>query len=339
MVDSFRSTLAQWSAIRLSGDLFVSTVLDSNANEGRIDQRYWAAVSVLPGVARSIPYFETSSSISAEDVVVGGVDLTVQCSRGVYPFLQGGCEAGSAAWKRRAIVSESAARKLKLSVGDTFELNELSYTVSGVVQEFSTEQPLVVINQDDFLELYPTHNPKSITIDLADLDSLATVRQQLESIAPHTLVVRDHEQLLGLVRDIFNRTFRVTESVRWIVFSIAMLGIVSTSMQHLWGRRRDFKTALVIGVSRKTLAGAVALESAACLMVALSVGLVAGALIGWCLTAYINPLVFGWSLVFSLSGEPFVEALLFSAFVVIATFFCAWAGLKSVVQRINLADE
>lgn len=339
MVESFRGTLSQWSTMRLSGDLFISSVIDTTANDGRIDQQSWRAVSQLPGVARAIPYFETSSSASGRDVVVGGVDLAAQCARGVYPFLRGGCQSGSNAWKQQAIVSESASRKLRFKVGDTFQLDGRIFAVSGVVQEFGTEQPLVVINQDDFLELYPGHNPKSITIDLVDRGDIAAVRQRLEGIMPHTMIVRDHEQLLGLVRDIFDRTFRVTESVRWIVFCIAMLGIVSTSMQHLWERRRDFKTASVMGVPRSALARAVALESLVCVAVALIVGLAGGGLIGWCLTAYINPLVFGWSLVFSLSKDPFVEALLFSTLVVFVTFICAHAALRLVARRVKLADE
>jgi predicted lysophospholipase L1 biosynthesis ABC-type transport system permease subunit len=138
---------------------------------------------------------------------------------------------------------------------------------------------------------------------------------------------------------LFNRTFRVTESVRWIVFVVALCGLVSTSAQYLWERRREYKTSNVIGVSTSTLANSVAIESAAVFGAAAIVGVVAGTGIGWCLSEYVNPLVFGWGLTFKFNLKPLVEALVFCVGGVAFTRIVAKLLIKRIYQHTSLADE
>jgi putative ABC transport system permease protein len=339
MVSSFRETLTRWSESRLVGDLFVSSSIEGDGNQARIEERQIDSMRAIAGVSRVIPYYETLSAIAGKSVVVGGVSLTEQCKRNVYPFIAGGCVEAQATWGERVIISESAARKLSLAVGDALKLDGRKFVIQGVVQEFGTEQPLVVLDEGEFRALYRNHNPKTVTIDLSDKALREPTRNALQLLAPQEFVIRDHKQLLALVETLFNRTFRVTESVRWIVFSIAMLGLVSTCAQHLWERRREFKTLLVLGVPRRTLFGAVAIEAATVTSAALVLGLIAGVLVGWTLTEYINPLVFGWSLTFSLSWVPALEALVFYILVVVGSIGVSVKLFQLIASQVRLADE
>jgi ABC-type antimicrobial peptide transport system permease subunit len=257
----------------------------------------------------------------------------------VYPFIAGRCVENDASWVGRVIISESAARKLALSVGDSIALDGRRFAIQAIAQEFGTEQPLIVLDIGEFLALYRNHNPKTVTIDLVDKALLESTREALQLLAPEELVIRDHKQLLTLVETLFNKTFRVTESVRWIVFSIAMLGLVSTCAQYLWERRREFKTLCVLGVPRGTLFQSIAIEAASVTSAALCLGLLAGITVGWCLTEYINPLVFGWSLTFSLSWAPVVEAFVFYTFVVLGSVAVSAKLFQVITARVRLADE
>jgi putative ABC transport system permease protein len=339
MVSSFRETLSRWSDSRLAGDLFVSSSIEGDGNQARIAQRYISSMQALPGVLQVIPYYETLSIVNHRSVVVGGVSLETQCNRNVYPFIAGGCVKNNTSWEGRVIISESAARKLVTAVGDSITLDGRRFTVQAIAQEFGTEQPLIVLDQGEFLALYRNHNPKTVTIDLADQALREPTREALQKLAPQEFVIRDHTQLLTLVETLFNKTFRVTESVRWIVFSIAMLGLVSTSAQYLWERRREFKTLFVLGAPRAALFGAVAIEAAAVTSAALCLGLIAGVLVGWTLTNYINPLVFGWSLTFSLSWMPVVEAFVFYILVVVGSVGVSSKFFQVIADRVRLADE
>jgi ABC-type antimicrobial peptide transport system permease subunit len=72
---------------------------------------------------------------------------------------------------------------------------------------------------------------------------------------------------------------------------------------------------------------------------AVVVGVTAGVGIGWCLTEYINPLVFGWSLMFQVSGWPYVESLVFVAAVGVVTALVAARMVRRIVASVGLEDE
>jgi len=339
MVLSFHGTLSRWSATRLSGDLFVSAALSGNGNEGRIEPRYVDAIRGNAAFSAVVPYYETTSEVNQRSVVVGGTDISLQCQRSVYTFLQGGCESKGGLWDNQVLVSESAARKLNLAVGAIFTLEGIDLAVRGILQEFGTEQPLVVIDQRIFQQRYPEHHPKTLTLDLTSSGERNRIRESIVALAPELLIVRDSRELRDLVDTLFNRTFRVTESVRWIVFVLAILGLVSTGVQYVWERRREFKTASIIGVPRFTLALSVGVETGAVALAALVTGLITGSAIGWCLTRYINPYVFGWSLTFTLSTRPFAEAVLFLLAVVLLSTLISWRIFGMIARTVRLADE
>jgi len=339
MVSSFRETLNRWSATRLAGDIFLSPTLSSSGNEGRIPQEVLKTIGELPEVRRVVPYFETTSTINAHPVVIGGVDLAAQCARSVYTFVAGGCVAPESSWEKQAIASESAAVKLGVVVGAEVSIDGEGYVIRGIVQEFGTEQPLLVINRDSFERRYRDHHPETITIDVVNVRELDVVQAKMREILPATVTVRNHNELLTLVETLFNRTFRVTDSVRWIVFVMALLGLVSTTAQHLWSRRRELRVSEVLGVSRGRLVCALTIEAVVVAASAVIVGVTAGVGIGWCLTEYINPLVFGWSLMFQISGWPCVESLVFVVAVGGVTALVAARMVRQIVASVGLEDE
>ena len=95
----------------------------------------------------------------------------------------------------------------------------------------------------------------------------------------------------------------------------------------------------VLGVSRGMLVGMVTIEAVIVSGAAVLVGIVGGIGIGWCLTEYINPLVFGWSLSFQVTVWPSIEACLFVACVGIVTPFVAARIVRRIVRSVSLADE
>jgi putative ABC transport system permease protein len=339
MVGSFRETLARWSAVRLAGDIFVSSAVSGAGNEGRLPPQLVGQIAELPGVKRVIPYFETAARIGDWSLVVGGVDLHIQCERRVYSFISGQCLPPQTPWSGQAIASESAARKLGIQMGSEVTIDGGRFTVRGTFQEFGTEQPLIVVDRRDFESRYRDHHPETITVDLHNVEDLVSTQAQVQGLAPVTTTVRDQRELLALVETLFNRTFRVTDSVRAIVFVMALLGLLSTTAQYIWERRRELRVAYVVGVSRRQLVAALTIEAVVVAGLAAVGGTIAGVMIGWCLTSYVNPLVFGWSLSFSVSLWPIGEAFFFVVCVGAAMVLVAQIMVSRIATSVSLADE
>ena len=336
MVESFRSTLSTWSTTRLAGDVFVSSAVSGGGNEERLGPDIVATVRGSSFVKRVIPYYETQVSVGGSDAVVAGVSLGMQCERKVYTFIQGSCGGQTA---HSAFISEHAAQALVLDVGDTFIIGKERFVVLGIIQEFGTERPLIVIDESAFTAMYPGHNPQTLTIDVVSGASVSDAKEQIASQVPATTIVRDQRALLDLVETLFNRTFRITDSVRWIVFMLALLGLVSTSGQYVWERRRELRVAEASGIPRINILWAVTIEALAVTGIASISGILAGIGIGWCLTTYINPLVFGWSLVFQISVRPIIEGFAFILFVGVSVALVARAMLGYIHKNVSLRDE
>ncbi len=339
LVGSFRSTLEGWTAQRLQGDLFVSAALEGGGADARLSPMLATTVRGIPGIHRTIPYYETVTAYKGGVLVVSASDLGAQLDRGIYVVRRGSLERAPLVSGTGALVSESAARKLHLSVGDPLTLEGRTIKVEAIIQEFGTEHPLIQIDERLFLEIYPRQQPKNLTIDLQPGAQINTVKAELERVVGVVGVVRDNRELREYALTLFDRTFRITLSIRWIVFSIALLGLVLASLQNLWERRREIKTMYLLGFSSSQIVGAHVVESTVVCALPVAIGLLGGIALGWGLTDFVNPRSFGWSMDFSLSVTPFVIAVGFIVAVAVVTLAATRVVLKRTIEEATLSDE
>jgi putative ABC transport system permease protein len=211
--------------------------------------------------------------------------------------------------------------------------------VTAIIQEFGTEHPLVQVDERLFLELYPRQQPKNLTIDLRDDADSAFVKRELQRVVGAVGVVRDNRELREYALSLFDRTFRITLSIRWIVFGIALLGLVLTALQNLWERRREIKTMRVLGFSSGQIIGALVVENTVVCSLPVVIGLVGGVALGWGLTEFVNPRSFGWSIDFTLSVMPVMIAIAFIVGVALATFVAVSVVLRGILEGATLSDE
>lgn len=339
MVGSFRSTLERWSAQRLQGDFFISAPIDGTGNEARLDPHLMAIARNTPGVERAIAYYETLTSSNGAPLVVSASETGTQYDRGIYVRRAGTIDRGALESGRGALASESAARKLGITPGDHITVDGRTFTILALIQEFGTEHPLLHIDQTAFLEMYPGHHPENLTIDLRSNAALSTVRNLLESSVGNTGIIRDNRELRTLVLQLFDQTFRITLSIRWIVFGIALLGMMLAAIQHLWERRREVKTMHVLGFTPRQIVSAQVAESTAVCALPALVGVLGGVAVGWGLTDLVNPRSFGWSLDFAPSITPIFVAVGFICGVAVVVG-CATAALVGrTIREATLSDE
>lgn len=339
MVGSFRSTLVRWSAQRLQGDLFISSAIDGHGNEGRLEPHLTTAATNLHGVKKVIPYYETMTSYKGAPLVVSASDTAAQYDRGIYVYRSGRADRGLLTSGRGALASESAARKLNLVPDDPITVDGHTFVITAIIQEFGTEHPLIHIDQGAFLSMYPAHRPENLTIDLREDASPDAVRAQLEQLVGALGVVRNNSELRDLVVVLFDRTFRITLSIRWIVCGIALLGVMLAAVQHLWERRREVKTMHVLGFAPQQIVCAQVAESTAVCTLPVFIGVLGGFAVGWALTELVNPRSFGWSLDFTPSITPALIAVGFIGGVAVVVGCATLVLIGRTVREATLSDE
>jgi len=339
MVGSFRLTLDRWAAQRLQGDLFVSAALEGQGNDARIPPQFIEDIGSLSGVRRVIPYYETMTSYGERPLVMSGSDVGAQLDRGIFVVRAGTLDRELLLSGQGAMASESAARKLGIAVGNTVTVEGRALKIVALIQEFGTEHPLIQVDNGLFLSMYPGQRPENLTIDLQPTVTTESVRGAVEKIVGAVGVVRDNRELRDLVLTLFDRTFRITLSIRWIVFGIALLGLVLASLQHLWERRREIKTMHVLGFTPNEIVGVHVVESVVVCALPVLTGLVGGIGLGWGLTTLVNPRSFGWSLEFSFSLVPAGIAICFILGVGGVVGLATRSVLRRTIEEATLSDD
>jgi putative ABC transport system permease protein len=165
------------------------------------------------------------------------------------------------------------------------------------------------------------------------------VKRELQRVVGVVGVVRDNRELREYALSLFDRTFRITLSIRWIVFGIALLGLVLTALQNLWERRREIKTMRVLGFSSGQIIGALVVENTVVCALPVAIGLAGGVALGWGLTEFVNPRSFGWSIDFTLSVMPVMIGAAFVVGVALATFVAVSVVLRGILEGATLSDE
>lgn len=339
MVGSFRGTLRDWSRVRLQGDLFLSSAIAGEGNENLVSERVIGSVRAHPDVLRVIAYREARDVVNSRDVIIAGTDIRAQCARGVYIFMSGSCRDVESTTLPYVVISESAARKCALERGQRISLQGKNLLVAAVLREFSTEQPLFITDEAVFTELYGNQGAKTLTIDLSDTVNVEHARKSLMEALTEPVILRDHRELLRLVEEIFNRTFTITESVRWVVFILAVGGLVAGYIQHIWERRLDLRVLDVQGMHRSEHFCMFCLEACCLVAIPIVAGGGAGLILGYTLTEYLNPLVFGWRLQFD-SGASFgIEVATFALLSVASMVGGAMILLQVITKQVGLRDE
>jgi putative ABC transport system permease protein len=340
MVDSFRETLGVWTTQRLQGDLFLSIDLTiGKGPETKISSEALSRMSALLGVREVRYYKEARETVGGREVVVGGSQVVPYLRDAAYRFTDGDLQTTEFDPVNSIFVSEGAASRLKLKAGDSVNLNRRLVRIARILREFSTDRPFFLMDISLFDQVYPGQGADSVTLFAdpgVDREELRASVQELGGIGAH---VRNQEELRSFVMEMFDRTFRITSSVRWIVLAIAGIGMLVSFLQQVWERRRELKSMRVLGVSRMQMTGSLGLEIALVALVAGPVGLIGGSVIGWGLVTYVNPFSFGWSLDFHLTTGPFMVTALFLVGISLLITTACRLALVRLIDTAKLADE
>lgn len=292
LLRSFEHTLEEWVEVRFHADLFVRPRATGTLHHpALLSPETVEKVQSLVSEARFLKITRSNEEIEGQYVSLVGADGV----EGYYSFLSG----GTSPLASTALLSESASRHLRKTVGDTVEVRGNQYKVSGVYRDFTTERGEVVVPLTTFQRITRVYGIESLSIDLPkDVDPLTVegpLRQTLESQAVR---VASNRELKSLIRRLFKETFAITFIVRIAVALLCVAAFLLAVIQRAFERRADIGNLLRLGVSPLQFAISSLLEAGLLLIPGVLLGTVGGVYLAMLLVELINPLSFGWSLTF-----------------------------------------
>ena len=205
-----------------------------------------------------------------------------------------------------AIVNESFANKYKVSRGDILHLQvpggEIEREVTGVFHDYSSQEGLVIIDRNDFLQRYPHVGPTGVSVYLPEGQEAEAARRQVRDLLGSTWTVEIllNRELRHQVLEVFDRTFAITTALQMVSTIVAVIAVLTVLFTLVDERRHDLALLRALGASPAQVVGVVIAQAGLLGLTGSSTGIAAGLFIGWILVNIVNLQSFGWTLQFLL---------------------------------------
>jgi putative ABC transport system permease protein len=306
MIASFRSSLIEWLDSTLPADVYLS----ASADDAELGDEQVALLASLPMVR--------GLSLSLTEVLptqFGELPL-----RAATPgpdgwgldFVAGSPREAEAALESSAsvVVSEPLAARHSLAPGDKVDLptanGDFSFEVVGVFRDYSMAGSVIVMGLETYRRYWADAPLTGIGVHFAPGVETGSGIERLRAALGErrSLRVRSTESIERLSLGIFDRTFEITEVLRFLAGCVAFLGVLSAALALELERAREHAILRSVGWSRRQLRALILTETG---LLGVAAGLAAiplGAVLAAMLVYVINQRSFGWSMDLVITPTP-----------------------------------
>ncbi len=341
LVASFELTVREWVARALQADIYIaSDGAQSASAESEISPAVADQLAGEPEVATAARLTAYPLELDNISTLLTGSDLAIVHARSDLPWVQP--PRNDAVWDVTrngsfALVSEAFAERFRRRRGDIVTLptptGPRRLEIAGVFADYGNERGSLLVDRAHLRDWFGEDRVSNVSLWLKPGADPEAFRAALAAKFPG-LSIFTNIKLREEVLRIFRQTFAITYSLEIVAVLVAVAGLALTLMSILLDRRAELTTLRALGLSRRELAVAAALEGASVAAAAVTGGLVLSAALGWLLIYVINKQSFGWTLGFYVPA-PQLAGL---AIAVIATgaavsFGVGWWGADLPADR------
>ncbi|MGZ5054073.1 MAG: ABC transporter permease [Methylobacter sp.] len=345
MIGSFRQTVADWIQTSLRADLYVSLPGDKNPDQAQEDQRLKTKLAELQDVQMLSSVLHTeivtakegvSASAAAENdfTKVAVFELNEKSRPGVI-FKH---ETDNELWdkfeqQQTVIVTEPYAYHHGVKIGDKIRLQTDSgsqpFEVIGIYADYSGDQGHLAMSRRNYQRYWPDLGYSGIGVYASDGVDLQQLENQINKLITGQQSVKSDQTIYKASMEMFEQTFTITETLRWLSAVIAFVGVFSALMALQFERTRQLGILRAIGVTSGQLAMLITGETALMGLVAGLIAIPVGYIVAYMLIFVIYQRAFGWTMAFHFNAGGVYQGL---ALAVIA------ATLAGILPALKMAQ-
>jgi putative ABC transport system permease protein len=309
MIASFRASLIAWLDTTLTADVYLAAPADEL---DAFSAERVAALARLPEVrglslSRTLALPTRFGELPVRAATAGpdgwGLDFVAGTADHAAAMLE---------FAASVVVAEPLATRLSLAPGELLALptptGNVDFTIAGVFRDYSTAGSTLVMGLETYRRHWGDQRLTGIGVHFAaGIDVAEGMRALRATLGEHPpLRMRSTESIERLSLGIFDRTFEITEVLRFLAGCVAFLGVLSATLALELERAREHAILRSVGWSRRELRALVLTETG---LLGLAAGLTAiplGAVLAALLVYVINQRSFGWSMDLVITPAPLV---------------------------------
>lgn len=301
MVASFDQTMRGWIDRTMRADIYVSSAGAQSASSTHFISSKTVAELGKEREVDEMAFVQARTLMwQGGEVLVLGTDPVFAHQHELYAWVQG--PSRDEWWKADdgitpAIMSESWSERFGTRVGDVIKLVGHQVRVVAMNAEYGNERGSLTLPAAVFREWFDTDEAWRVALMLKPGADAETVRNRIEAKQPGLSVFTNAHLRREALR-IFRQTFAVTHALEVIGVIVAVVGLGLALTSLLLERRAVLATLWSLGMTRREIAKAAALEGLGVACAGAFMGIAAGLWLGWLLVYRVNKQCFGWTLQF-----------------------------------------
>jgi putative ABC transport system permease protein len=313
MIGSFRQTVQEWLQSALRADLYVSLPGEKTPAAASGDHGLKAKLAAHGDVQMLSSLLATNLIANDELTKVSVYELNPQARRG-FTFKQA---AAGTVWDRfereqTLIVSEPYAYHHDVKVGQIIMLrteeNVQPFEVIAIEADYS-DQGHLVMSRRNYERYWPDLGYSGIGVYAKPGIDLKRLEDQLGQRLKAPQSIQSNRAIYEASMDLFEQTFTITETLRWLSAIIAFVGVFSALMALQFERTRQLGVLRAIGVTPAQLTVLIIGETG---LMGLAAGLFAvpvGYIVAYVLIFVIYLRSFGWTMAFHMNAAVVYQGL------------------------------
>ena len=304
MIGSFRQTVAQWLQVSLPADLYVSLPGEKmTADKALADQRLKEKLAKLPNVQMLSSVLHTKIISDDEFTQVSVFELNAKLKKS-FIFKH---NVDDDLWNRfelqqSVIVTEPYAYHHEVRIGQKILLKtaqgKLPFEVIAIYADYKGDRGHLAMSRQNYLHFWPDLGYSGIGVYAKDGVDLQQLENQLRKLVTAEHSVKSNRAIYKASMEIFEQTFTITETLRWLSAAIAFTGVFSALMALQFERTRQLGILRAIGITPRQLTALIVSETGLMGLVAGLFAIPAGYVVAYVLIFVVYQRSFGWTMVF-----------------------------------------
>ncbi len=315
MIGSFRQTVAQWLHSSLPAELYVSLPGDKMTIEKTLaDHRLKEKIAHLDGVQMLSSALQTKVITDNQLTKLSVFELTAKSKQG-FIFKH---KMDADLWhrfenQRTLIVTEPYAYHHAVKLGQNILLKtnqgELAFEVIGIYADYSGDQGHLAMSRQNFQRYWPDLGYSGIGVYAKQDADLTQLENQISTLLTIQQSVKSNQEIYKVSMEVFEQTFTITETLRWLSAAIAFVGVFSALMALQFERTRQLGILRAIGITSRQLTVLIISETGLMGLIAGLLAIPVGFIVAYVLIFVVYQRSFGWTMAFYVDSGVVYQGL------------------------------
>ncbi|MBK8816895.1 MAG: ABC transporter permease [Methylococcaceae bacterium] len=315
MIGSIRQTVAQWLHVSLPADLYISVPGDKvTANTALADHQLKEKIAHLDGVKMLSSVLQTKLFADGQLTKTSVYEINAKSKEGfIFKY-----KLDDGIWRRlenqqTVIVTEPYAYHRAIKIGQKIlmktDQGALGFEVIGISAEYSGDQGHLVMSRQNYLRYWPDLGYTGIGVYASAGADLKQLESRISQLLTAQQSVKSNVDIYNASMELFEQTFTITETLRWLSAAIAFVGVFSALMALQFERTRQLGILRAIGITSRQLTVLIISETGLMGLVAGLLAIPVGFIVAYVLIFVVYQRSFGWTMAFYFDSVVLYQGL------------------------------